>query len=401
MKNILLLITISFTITASAQVGINTSAPKATLDITAQNPAAPLSTDGLLIPRITSFPTIGPFSDIQEGMLVYMDDETAYAGVGFYFWDDEKNGWLPLGESQWIQGTNAGGDDLMYAANANANGKNVVIKDDGFVGLGTDDPSSELAVVGIRNNPATEVELRIENTDSEAEIRLIPGGLGSANYTLSANNDTTNGLSIYEDAAEQLQIKTGGDLRIEALTSANNAGVVYPASVYVETDGTVKVKTAYSRLDDLTVNATNFATVDFAESEDPLGTDTTASLYTHTLTPTQDILLEVSLHIVVNFSKYGDPLGELNEQHNTKLYGTIVRVNGVDFSLNTKSFIGNDGLQGGFLSSEQVFIPLVADGTTYNISIHGFVQNDDSSGDGIRGTFGGDLRDRLQIVEHK
>jgi len=84
------------------------------------------------------------------------------------------------------------------------------------------------------------------------------------------------------------------------------------------------------------------------------------------------------------------------------LYGTIVKLDGVDYTYKTGSFIGNDGLNGAFIASDHLYIPLVADGSTYTITLHGYVQNDsDDLLSGIRATFGGDVRDRLQIVEHK
>jgi hypothetical protein len=401
MKNIfLLLIALIISPGTQAQVGINKTDPKATFDIAARNPANPEGTEGFLIPRITSFASSNPTA-AQDGMLVYMNNASAYAGVGFYYWDNDTTNWLPWGDNKWMKGTNGGGDGLIYAVNANAGGTKVVVKDDGFVGMGTDTPLSELQITGTRNTGGTDVEFTINNTASKAEFQLVPGGVGSADYTFVANDDSTNGLSIYEDLVEKVQLKSGGDLRIDDLSSSNNSGVVYPASVYVESDGTLKVKTAYSRLDDLKVNLTNFATVDYAESTTNMGTDTTASLYTYTLTPTQDILLELSYHISANFTEYGSATNRIDEKHQTKLFGTIVRVNGVNFTYNTNSFIGNSGLMGAFIYSDQLFIPLVADGSTYNISIHGYIQNDSEITKGIRATFGGDVRDRLQVIEHR
>jgi len=397
MKNFLLIIGFIISLSTQAQVGIDTIDPKATLDIPAKNPANPDGTEGFLIPRITSFATTDPTAD-QDGMLVYMNNEFAYAGEGFYFWNNAGTNWLPLGDNKWLKGTN-GIEDLIFAVNADANGKKVVVTNSGFVGMGKSIPLSELQITGTRNTGGTDVELTINNTVSEAEFRLVPGGIGSGDYTFVANDNVTDGLSVYEDLVEKVQLKTGGDLRIDELSSSNNTGVIYPASVYVESDGTLKVTTAYSRLDDLTVNLKDFAAVQYAETDAPFGTATSAALYTHTITPTQDILLEVSYHVAVRFTKYGSTTLPIDEKHETKLYGTLVRLNGVNYTYKTNSFIGNAGLNGTFHIADQLYIPLVADGTTYNISIHGYVKNSiDSS---IRGTFGGDSRDRLQIVEHK
>ncbi|PHS07975.1 MAG: hypothetical protein COA88_07640 [Kordia sp.] len=402
-KIILIIITFFIHSFLYAQVGIGTTEPKASLDISVPDPANPNSNHGLLVPRITNFPVVNP-ALAQQGMLVFMNNDAAFAGKGFYYWNMSSVSWIPLGENKWGEGVNTNGDGLIYAVNANDNGTKIVVKDDGYVGMGTDDPLAELHVLGSRSTAGTDVELTIENSVSEAELQLIPGGVGSSIYTFVANDDATTGLSIYEGTEEKIQIKAGGDLRIDELKSTKNLGVVYPASVYVESDGTLKVKTAYSRLDDLTVNNTDFvsATKDYAESITANGTDTSDALYTHTLTPTQDILLEVSYHVAVNFSKYGTLADPIAKQHNTKLYGTIVKLDGVDYTYKTGSFIGNSGLNGAFIASDHLYIPLVADGSTYNITIHGYVKNDsDDLASGIRATFGGDIRDRLQIMEHK
>ena len=402
MNKSLLFILLFAHILCFSQVGIGTTTPKASLDISISDPANPQPNDGLLVPRITSFPVVNP-ALAQQGMLVFMNNTAAYAGKGFYYWDMALAKWLPIGSNKWRAGVNGSGDNLIYAVNADDNGTKVVVMDDGYVGMGTDDPSAELHVLGVRNTAGTDVELTIENATSEAELRLIPGGIGSSEYTIVANDNATSGLTIYEDTNERIQIKAGGDLRIDELKSTKNTGVVYPASVYVESDGTLKVKTAYSRLDDLTVNATNFvsAVTDYAESNLLYGTDTSDALYTHTITPTQDILLEISYHVAVNFSEFGSPIIPINKQHNTKLYGTVVKLDGIDYTYKTGSFIGNSGLNGAFIASDHLYIPLVADGSTYNIAIHGYVKNDSEIGSGIRATFGGDIRDRLQIVEHK
>lgn len=401
--NLLRILFVVGTMSSFSQVGIGTTSPKASLDISVADPANPNSNDGLLIPRITSFPIVDP-ALAQQGMLVFMNNDAAYAGKGFYYWDMPSVKWLPLGENKWKDGVNGSGDGLIYATNADDNGTKVVVKDDGYVGMGTDDPSSELHVVGTRSTAGTDVELTIENSTSEAELRLIPGGVSSSEYTFVANDNATDGLTIYEGTDERVQVKPGGDLRIDELKSAKNTGVVYPASVYVEADGTLKVKTAYSRLDDLKVNATDFvsATKDYAESNLANGTDTSDALYTYTVTPTQDVLLEISYHVAVNFTKHGSTTLPIAKQHNTKLYGTIVKLDGVDYVTKSGSFIGNDGLNGAFIASDHLYIPLVADGSTYNVAIHGIVKNDsDDLVNGIRATFGGDVRDRLQIMEHK
>lgn len=80
---------------ANAQVGINTTDPKAQLDITIANPATPGTTDGILIPRIERFPASTPSAE-QHGMLVFLKTATTQVTAGFYYWNATENKWEGL-----------------------------------------------------------------------------------------------------------------------------------------------------------------------------------------------------------------------------------------------------------------------------------------------------------------
>jgi hypothetical protein len=82
---------------AIAQVGINNTDPKATLDIEASNVATPTNTDGILIPRIDDFPLANPSVD-QDGMLVFITGNSTPT-KGFYFWDNSTTSWASVGGS--------------------------------------------------------------------------------------------------------------------------------------------------------------------------------------------------------------------------------------------------------------------------------------------------------------
>lgn len=81
-----------------AQVGIGTVNPKALLDIEASNPLAPLSTDGILIPRINNFPVTNPTAD-QNGMLVFLTQQVGVNRPNFYYWDHPHLKWEEIGNS--------------------------------------------------------------------------------------------------------------------------------------------------------------------------------------------------------------------------------------------------------------------------------------------------------------
>ena len=95
--------------TAFAQVGVGNTNPQAALDVTASNIAAPLPTDGILIPRIDEFPLTPP-TLAQDGMMIYATG----AGTvrrGFYYWDQNTTTWLVLGGAKAINELSDGRSD--------------------------------------------------------------------------------------------------------------------------------------------------------------------------------------------------------------------------------------------------------------------------------------------------
>ena len=77
---------------AAAQVGINTTDPKAQLDISIENPSAPEATDGILIPRIAAFPATQP-TTAQHGMLIFLSQAQPGFPAGFYYWNAGASKW--------------------------------------------------------------------------------------------------------------------------------------------------------------------------------------------------------------------------------------------------------------------------------------------------------------------
>jgi hypothetical protein len=403
MKKILFIIAVVVSFSVEAQIGIFNTDPKASIDISAVNPANPASDEGVLIPKLTAFPSINPGVD-QHSMLIYMDNAAAPSGKGFYFWNNTAGTWDNIGASVWGGSKNAVSDPLILPLNTTTSGYDIAVMDNGFVGLGTDQPDSELELESSRVKLAPNIgpELTIENLTTDSELQLIPGGVGSS-YTFAAMSGITDGLKIYENTTEVLEVKRGGDLRIDNLKTANNVGIVYPASLYAESDGTINVSTSYSRLNDLKINLKNFSSVEMCETNTSFEEVYTSAFYTYVVTPTQDILLEISYHVGADIFAFGGGIPNSNDtRHNTKIYGIILRINDVDFSTMTAPMISNQGLNGYFHLSDHLYMPLVADGTTYTITLHGLVQNDEDviPPAGIRGVFGGNSEDRIQIIEH-
>ncbi|PHS10037.1 MAG: hypothetical protein COA88_03135 [Kordia sp.] len=80
-----------------AQVGINTTSPKSRLDIVASNQASPSNKDGILIPRIDSFPVINPTVD-QNAMLVFLNTVSGGKQPGYYYWNHDIIDWIGIAE---------------------------------------------------------------------------------------------------------------------------------------------------------------------------------------------------------------------------------------------------------------------------------------------------------------
>ncbi|CAM3375018.1 hypothetical protein FLLO111716_07000 [Flavobacterium longum] len=98
MKTKLLFALLLFTSMMTAQVGVNTTAPNSQLDIRSSNQATPANTDGVLIPKVDTFPATNPTA-AQQGMLVYLTTAVGPKTPGFYYWDNPTLTWIGLNSS--------------------------------------------------------------------------------------------------------------------------------------------------------------------------------------------------------------------------------------------------------------------------------------------------------------
>ncbi|MBC8883815.1 hypothetical protein H9X57_12035 [Flavobacterium piscinae] len=131
MKKIILLQLLLFSTFAVAQVGINTTSPNAQLDIRSSNQVAPASTDGMLIPKIDTFPAVNPTA-AQQGMLVYLTTTVGSNPPGFYYWDNTTTNWIP------IKGTDTGTLDQAYDFGGAGNGRTITADAGAVLINGTD-----------------------------------------------------------------------------------------------------------------------------------------------------------------------------------------------------------------------------------------------------------------------
>lgn len=201
-KSILFILLLSVSI-GYCQVGINTTTPNAQLEIKSSNEATPTNTDGIIIPRVDTFPSTNP-TVAQNGMMVYLTTPSGSNQSGFYYWDNSSTSWIGINSTKnadadffEVGGTNAPdniNDEIYHLGKVkignttNIDGKLEVVSDEsvqfGIRNQRNLSPSAVLKRVGIYNEI---------NGNSNAELN------GNGN-DIFANGDgihygTTNYLS--------------------------------------------------------------------------------------------------------------------------------------------------------------------------------------------------------------
>ena len=139
MKNLYSLLLYILTTTAFSQVGINTVTPNSVFEIAPSSASLPSNTDGVIIPRINTFPTTNPTA-LQQSMLVYLNIAVGANPRGFYYWDNMTFSWIGiLGSNIGVsldQAYDFGGSGLGKTITADA-GAVLINGADGLVSTGT------------------------------------------------------------------------------------------------------------------------------------------------------------------------------------------------------------------------------------------------------------------------
>lgn len=205
LHNTLLFVFLSLSI--AAQVGVNTTDPKSILDIEVSDPTDPSPVDGILIPRVDDFTTVDPGAD-QDGMLVFLNNDVGSDPKGFYYWDNDIPDWVGIGgnsNGEWQDGTNTGGDNLIFAIQAEAAGQDVVIVDDtangATFGLGTDSPVERFEMRG----------------DGDNDMQLTSASTNPPNYIVENAGGTVDAPTPIDPSANRGEIGS-----LVAKTYANN-----------------------------------------------------------------------------------------------------------------------------------------------------------------------------------
>lgn len=179
----------------SAQVGINTTDPKAQLDISIKNPSAPSSTDGILIPRISNFPTSSPSAE-QNGMLVFLDNSKTNFPAGFYYWNATGGNW------EGVTGK-AFSDFYKVGTTTQATDQQESIFRKGNVNIGGESDNVKLKVmISPTESFTTKTGIEVENASTTPAN--VTYGILNTNKTITAdrkygikNNVSADGIGVH------------------------------------------------------------------------------------------------------------------------------------------------------------------------------------------------------------
>lgn len=195
---------------AAAQVGINTTDPKAQLDISISNPDAPGNTDGILIPRISKFPSPSPTPD-QNGMLVFLTTKSNDQEPGFYYWKSSSSSWEALAGK-------ATSDFFKVGTTTPATSQQEAVYRKGNVTIGGESENVKLKVVVSPTDPIiTKTGIEVEN--ASAAPTNVTYGIVSNNKSVTAdkkygikNNVSADGTGIHYGIFNEVSQNTNEEM---------------------------------------------------------------------------------------------------------------------------------------------------------------------------------------------
>ena len=264
-----------------AQVGVNTTDPKAQLDIKASSETSPSNTDGILIPRVNAFPATSPTA-AQQAMMIYLTTAVGANLPGFYYWNFATLDWISIGNNNstgWNINGNAGTNSATNFIGT-TDSQDVVFKRNnvraGLLGpnntaLGVSTLNS--LTTGVLNTAIGNLAL-FSNTSGFFNTATGQGALASNS---TANFNTANGVS-------SLALNTTGSnntaIGFESLSS-NTFGVQNTANgalaLQKNTTGSVNTANGFSALQNNTTGFRNTANGSFSLASNTTGRENTAN----------------------------------------------------------------------------------------------------------------------------
>lgn len=211
--NKLLLLGIGLLLTISkleAQVGINTYDPKAQLDITIKDPAAPKPTDGILIPRISNFPATNPTAS-QHGMMIFLTTQKNEFSPGFYWWNSSTLKWEGLGGK-------ASSDFYKIGTTAPAASPDEAVFRKGNVTIGGTSQNVKLKVM-IDGQESHTIRTPLEVENASSTTKNVTYGILSSNNTATSdkkygikNSVSASGIGIHYGIFNEVNQNTNEEI---------------------------------------------------------------------------------------------------------------------------------------------------------------------------------------------
>jgi hypothetical protein len=225
---------------AVAQVGIGTSIPHAQLDIQASNASIPSNTDGILIPRIATFPTPNP-TVLQQGMLVFLTTPVGINASGFYYWNNSTSSWIGLGNTNnWSLLGNSGTSSTTNFIGT-TNDQDLVIKRNnikaGFIGnpntttgnmntaLGANSLLNPNAA-GIRN---TVIGSNVMPSVTSGNLNTSVGDQSMLSNTTGVENTAMGVGALYSNVNGNCNTAIGRNALVSNISGGSNTAVGYTA----------------------------------------------------------------------------------------------------------------------------------------------------------------------------
>lgn len=251
------------------QVGIGTTTPNAALQIQSSNQATPTNTDGILIPKVNTFPGTNPGAN-QDGMLVYLTTAVTFASInyseGFHYWENTAGRWIPITSIERINDLFDGKSDV----DGTDDGSSI------FLGLfaGTNDDSSHNKNIGIGYQALRDVVgADVNNPDGQNNVaigfqslRLNTSGrqnIAVGSFTLDANTIGFNNVAIGNNAlttnVDGIRNTAIGVLTLQNNTSGRNNTAIGGQTLSANTTGQSNVAVGSFTLTTNTVGINNVA----------------------------------------------------------------------------------------------------------------------------------------------
>jgi hypothetical protein len=245
-QKLLLTLLLLVTLHSFSQVGINTTSPAAQLEIKASNIASPTNTDGILIPRINTFPATNP-TVAQQGMMVYLTTVSGSNQPGFYFWDNVSTTWKSVGVSNpsWSLTGNSGTNpatmfigttdikDLIFKKNNTFSGLigdyNTSFGYDCFSGnLGWAPNTSAFGRSALKNNQGTQNSAfgdnGLKNSTTGSYNTAVGASALEANVTGSSNT-ALGTVALYKNISGGSNVAVGLYSLFNNTSGSNNTGI--------------------------------------------------------------------------------------------------------------------------------------------------------------------------------